>query len=289
MSQRQPDRGGTLFVVATPIGNLEDITLRALRVLKEVALVAAEDTRRTGNLLRHFEIQTPLLSLHEHNERQRAKAILERLGQGQSVALVTDAGTPGISDPGAELVRSVRDAGYPVTPVPGASAVSAALSVAGVSGEGFVFAGFPPSRSNDRKRWLSTVLTSRARAIVLFEAPHRVLRTLAEIGLRLGEQPILIGRELTKFHEEWLEGSADALMSKLETPKGEFVIVVPPATQATEAAVAPTDEEIGVLFGQIANTAGLLRRDALRETARQANIPVNHVYDALERLKKSGY
>jgi 16S rRNA (cytidine1402-2'-O)-methyltransferase len=109
MSQRQPDRGGTLFVVATPIGNLEDITLRALRVLKEVALVAAEDTRRTGNLLRHFEIQTPLLSLHEHNERQRAKAILERLGQGQSVALVTDAGTPGISDPGAELVRSVRD------------------------------------------------------------------------------------------------------------------------------------------------------------------------------------
>ena len=149
---------GTLFVVATPIGHLEDITLRALRVLKSVALVAAEDTRRTGNLLRHYDINTPILSLHEHNEEARVPKVLGRLDAGDSVALVTDAGTPGVSDPGARLVAAVRKAGFRVEPIPGASAVVTALSVAGISSDGFVFLGFPPIRSKDRKQWLTSLV-----------------------------------------------------------------------------------------------------------------------------------
>src|SRR5918993_3395259 len=144
---------GTLFVVATPIGNLEDITLRALRILKEVDLVAAEDTRRTGNLLRHYGIRTPLISLHEHNEHQRGEDLVQRLRAGSAIAVVSDAGTPSISDPGARLVRAARDAGLRVDPVPGPSAITAALSASGLNVDKFAFAGFPPVRSSDRKKW----------------------------------------------------------------------------------------------------------------------------------------
>src|SRR5688572_27582283 len=150
-----PNAPGTLFVVATPIGNLEDITLRALRVLREVDLVAAEDTRRTGNLLRHYQIATPLLSVHEHNETARIAEVIDHLRAGTSVALVSDAGTPGISDPGAMLVRAVRDAGLPVTPIPGPSALIAAISASGIATSRFVFAGFPPFRLNARTTWLT--------------------------------------------------------------------------------------------------------------------------------------
>ena len=159
---------GTLFVVATPIGNLEDITLRALRVLREVSLVAAEDTRRTGNLLRHYEIQTPLVSVHAHNERQRSALLVERLRAGDSVALVSDAGTPGISDPGAQVVRAVRDAGFRVEPIPGPSAVTAVLSASGLEFTQFAFAGFPPTRSKDRNIWFEWVgaIDHRARRLL---------------------------------------------------------------------------------------------------------------------------
>ena len=181
---------GTLFVVATPIGNLEDITLRALRVLRESALVAAEDTRRTGNLLRHYQIQTPLLSLHEHNEQRRAARIVERLQAGDSVALVSDAGTPGISDPGAGLVRSARDAGCRVEAIPGPSAVTAVLSAAGIQFERFVFAGFPPVRSKDRKLWFGWVASLESAPVVCFEAPHRIRKTLEDCRKYFGERPI---------------------------------------------------------------------------------------------------
>ena len=147
--------GGVLYVVATPIGNLEDITLRALKTLKTVQLVAAEDTRRTGNLLRHFEIEVPIISVHEHNEEARVQKILGRLAKGESVALVTDAGTPGVSDPGAGLVAAVRGAGFRIEPIPGASAVAAAISAAGIKSDGFTFMEFPPIRSKDRKLWFA--------------------------------------------------------------------------------------------------------------------------------------
>jgi 16S rRNA (cytidine1402-2'-O)-methyltransferase len=174
---------GTLFVVATPIGNLEDITLRALKVLKAVQLVAAEDTRRTGILLRHFDIEVPIISVHEHNERARVEKIVGRLSKGESVALVTDAGTPGVSDPGAALVGAIRGAGFRIEPIPGASAVAAAISAAGINSDGFAFLGFPPVRGKDRKQWFESLLSStRDRAAVFFEAPHKLRKTLKDLA-----------------------------------------------------------------------------------------------------------
>ncbi len=172
------------YVVATPIGHLEDITLRALRILKTVALVAAEDTRRTGNLLRHYDIHTPVLSVHAHNEHARVPKLIARLAAGESIALVTDAGTPGVSDPGAVLVAAAREAGLRIEPIPGASAVIAALSAAGLKTDGFVFLGFAPIRSKARKQWLETAAElSKARAVIFFEAPHRLHRTLEDLSI----------------------------------------------------------------------------------------------------------
>jgi 16S rRNA (cytidine1402-2'-O)-methyltransferase len=188
---------GVLYVVATPIGNLEDITLRALKVLKLVGLVAAEDTRRTGILLRHFGIDTRILSVHEHNEGSRVERVLGHLAKGESVALVTDAGTPGVSDPGAALVAAVRGAGFRVEPIPGASAVIAAISASGVASKGFTFLGFPPIRLKDRKQWFQELVSSsHGRAVVFFEAPHKIRRTLADLRI-LVKQPIIAAREIT--------------------------------------------------------------------------------------------
>ena len=199
---RARESKGVLYVVATPIGNLEDITLRAIKILKQVQLVAAEDTRRTGILLRHFNIDTPILSVHEHNERARINEIVGRLSRGESVALVTDAGTPGISDPGTTLVAAIRAADFPVEPIPGASAVVAAISASGVATNGFTFLGFPPIRLKDRKKWMADAVEgSRHRLVAFFEAPHRLRKTLGELSL-LVDRPIIIARELTKLHEE---------------------------------------------------------------------------------------
>jgi 16S rRNA (cytidine1402-2'-O)-methyltransferase len=277
---------GTLFVVATPIGNLEDITLRALRVLKEVALVAAEDTRRTGNLLRHYDIHTPLLSLHEHNEGARAPKLIHRLMQGESVALVTDAGTPGISDPGAQLVAAVRSAGLRVEPVPGPSAVIAAISAAGVKSDGFEFAGFAPIKAKARKQWFERLLAhSRDRAVVFFEAPHKLQRTLQELSL-LVKRPIFAARELTKLHEELVTGTPMELIRLFNQPIGEFTLVVPPGSDELPDSPAITDSQIHACFGQMADsTLSRSKRDSARLVAEQLNLSTKRVYDALERVK----
>ncbi len=281
---------GTLFVVATPIGNLEDITLRALRTLREVSVIAAEDTRRTQQLLRHYDIKTPLISLHEHNERRRTSDVLERLRRGESVALVSDAGTPGISDPGAILVRAARDAGLRVDPIPGPSAVTAVLSAAGLSFDRFVFAGFPPIRSNDRNRWLHWVESFPDVPVVCFEAPHRIERTLADLRSNLAKRPIIWAREVTKVHEEWLflsfDQSGDASNGQTSVPnaKGEFVLILAPQLR-TEVA-EPTDEQIALLFGQSTENDGLVgRKAAIRAVAQQLQISAKAVFDALERVK----
>ena len=271
---------GTLFVVATPIGHLDDITVRALRVLREVALVAAEDTRRSGNLLRHFDIPTRIVSLHAHNERSRAPQILTRLQQGDSVALVSDAGTPGISDPGAELVRLAREQGIRVEPIPGASAVAAAISVAGLEDTAFVFMGFAPVKSKDRKGWFANLVTFHSMAsVVCFEAPHRVIRTLEELG-DLVKQPILMFRELTKIHEETLQGTTAELIASLSTPMGEFTLVIPAAEAADPAplnvSVAELREQLGVL---IENGLGS-RRQAARALADKFGLSTKFVYEA---------
>lgn len=276
---------GTLYIVATPIGNLEDITLRALRTLKEVALVAAEDTRRTGNLLRHYGIDTPLISLHEHNEYRRAEDLLRRLHAGDSVALVSDAGTPGISDPGAKLVRTVRSAGLKVEPIPGPSAVTAVLSASGLSFERFVFAGFPPTRSKDRKKWFAWVSQLEDVPVVCFEAPHRVRRTLDEIGQILVDRPIIVARELTKLHEEWSFGALGSTKDPIPEAKGEYALIISPKNPTTEAVVDVPDQEIGRLFGQITENEGVTRRNAIRAVAQRLGLSANTVYAALERAK----
>ena len=219
---------GTLYVVATPIGNLEDITLRALRVLKEVGLVACEDTRRTRTLLTHFGIHVPVTSYFEHNKLAKGPAILKTLREGKSVALVTDAGTPGISDPGFLLVREAREAGIPVVPVPGPSAVVAALSAAGIPADTFVFDGFLPVKPGKRIHRLEA-LRDLDMTIVCYESPHRILAALEAIGHVFGQVEIVVARELTKQFEEIVRGTPAALRERFAagTVRGEFTLVIP--------------------------------------------------------------
>ena len=218
---------GTLFLVATPIGNLEDITPRALRVLSEVDVIAAEDTRHTRRLLEHFGIQATLTSLFEHNERARVPEILLRLRAGEDVAIVTDAGSPGVSDPGYPLVRAVVEAGLKVESVPGPSAVIAALQVSGLPTDAFLFAGFLPVKAGARRHKLEE-LHERRETIVAFESPHRIDKCLADLESIWGERPIALARELTKLHEEVLRGSAAEVRARLapERRRGEMVLVL---------------------------------------------------------------
>lgn len=218
---------GTLFLVATPIGNLEDITLRALRILGEVNLVAAEDTRRTRKLFDRFEIRTPLQSYHEHNKASRLPALLSSLEAGD-VALVSDAGTPGLSDPGYELVRAALDAGHAVVPIPGPSAPVAALVASGLSTEAFVFAGYLPRRAAERQRALRELADER-RTLILFETPHRLQASLRALAEQFGpDRPAALCRELTKLHEQILRGSLGELRERFqqERPRGEITLVI---------------------------------------------------------------
>ena len=219
---------GTLFVVATPIGNLEDITLRALRVLKEVDVIACEDTRRTRALLSHFDIHTPTVSYLEHNKLARGPQLLRQLAEGRSIALVTDAGTPGISDPGFMLVRDARAAGIPVVPVPGPAAVAAVLSAAGIPADRFVFDGFLPIKPGRRVNRL-TALRELETTLVLYESPHRILATLEAIGEVFGEREIVVARELTKQFEEIVRATPAAHRERLASAgvRGEFTVIIP--------------------------------------------------------------
>jgi 16S rRNA (cytidine1402-2'-O)-methyltransferase len=217
-----------LYVVATPIGNLEDLTLRALRVLKEVDLVACEDTRRTRGLLAHFDIHVPVTSYFAHNTLAKGEALLRALGEGKSVALVTDAGTPGISDPGFLLVRAARDAGIPVVPVPGPSAVIAALSAAGVPADRFVFDGFLPVKPGRRRHRLEA-LRALEMTIVCYESPHRILASLEAIAQVFGDAAIVVARELTKQFEEIARDAPARLREHFarREVRGEFTLVIP--------------------------------------------------------------
>ncbi len=205
---------GTLFVVATPIGNLEDITARALRVLGEVSLIAAEDTRRTAHLLARYAITTPTTSLHEHNEEKKGASLVERLRHGESIALVSDAGTPTVSDPGHRFIAAAIEAGIRVEPIPGPSAALAALAASGLPTDTFLFLGFPPIKAKDRLEWFDAV-RSATRTVVFFEAPHRIRATLEQLLAIVGDCQVAIGRELTKAHEELVRGPISTVMSEL--------------------------------------------------------------------------
>jgi 16S rRNA (cytidine1402-2'-O)-methyltransferase len=220
---------GALFIVATPLGNLKDITLRALEVLKESDLIAAEDTRRTHKLLSAYDLHIPLTSYHENNKIKKIPSLIERMKQGQRISLVTDGGTPGISDPGSELVREARREMIPVIPIPGPSALTCAISASGLPGDSFVFLGFLPRRKSRRKRILEEV-KDQTRTIVLYEAPHRIAELLREIQNVLGEREMVMARELTKVYEEILCGPISQLIEQISErkPKGEFCLLLSP-------------------------------------------------------------
>ena len=244
-----------LYVVATPLGNLRDITLRALDVLASADAVAAEDTRLTRHLLSHYEIRTQLLALHEHNEEQGALGIVKLLAEGKSVAYVTDAGTPAISDPGTLLVARVREAGLRVIPIPGPSAVTAALSAAGVSAAQFLFYGFLPSKAGARREVLAD-LSALTSALVFYEAPHRVLETLEDMVQACGsERRLVIAREITKmfesFHRCALGEAAGWLGEDANRLKGEFVLIVDGAPELHDAAAAESDRVLQILLGEL--------------------------------------
>jgi len=265
---------GTLYVVATPIGNLEDLTLRAVRVLREVALIACEDTRRTARLLQAHQISTPTTSFFEHNERWKGDRILRALREGRDVALVSDAGTPGISDPGFRLVREARAEGLAVVPVPGASAAVAALSVSGLPTDRFLFVGFLPARTHARRQALEGVAPQRE-TLVVYEAPTRVLATLSDMIELWGDRDAFLCREATKIHEEYVRGSLSALRASLaqrSEVKGEIVLVV-------EGAGEPTvpDADAETVYAALA-AEGLTRREAVKETARRLGLPAREVY-----------
>jgi 16S rRNA (cytidine1402-2'-O)-methyltransferase len=280
---------GTLYVVATPIGNLEDVTLRALRVLREVAVIAAEDTRRTARLLQHYSISTPTTSLHEHNEYARTPRLVERLLAGDSVALVSDAGTPAISDPGSQLVTAAHAAGVRVEPIPGPNAAVAALSASGIASDaGFVFSGFPPAKAVQRRKWLRA-FASEQRPIVIYEAPHRITATLSDIHYELGDRHIAIAREMTKAHENLVVRQISWWLEHLPPERGEFVVVIAPRSAVQERSVsAPTDSLLSQTFGRLTDSDGLDRRAALKETGRQHGVSARDVFNALERTKNLG-
>jgi 16S rRNA (cytidine1402-2'-O)-methyltransferase len=232
----------TLYLVATPVGNLEDITLRALRTLKECDVIAAEDTRHTGQLLRHFEISRPLISYFKFNESRRSEEILDRLGRGEKVALVTDAGTPGISDPGQRVVRAAIEAGFRVEAIPGACAAIIALAASGLPTDEFHFAGFLPHKSGQRARELQR-LAALPGTIVLYESPYRIEKLLAELAAAIPARQIAVGRELTKKFEEFWRGTAAEVAGTISkrTLKGEFVVLIAPVDEKSKL---PADNEV---------------------------------------------
>jgi 16S rRNA (cytidine1402-2'-O)-methyltransferase len=272
---------GILYVVATPIGNLEDVTLRALRLLRDVSIVAAEDTRRTARLLQHYSISTPTTSLHEHNEREKTPQLINRLLAGESIALVSDAGTPVVSDPGQTLIAAARAAGVVVESVPGPSAVMAAISISGLDAREFTFVGFPPNRSPDRKGWLDRVLRE-PRLVVMFEAPHRIIGCLTDIRAILGDSVrVAVGRELTKAHQELVIKPISELVEYFADPKGEFTILVPGDRTVAAQEPLPDPARIAVEFGELTKNKHLKRREALKVLAERYGVGVNTLYKLL--------
>ncbi len=272
---------GTLYIVATPIGNLEDMTFRAVRVLKEAAVIACEDTRHTRKLTEHFSIATPLVSYHEHNERDRTAELLTRLEAGETVALVSDAGTPLISDPGVRLVEQAAARGIAIVPVPGASALLAALSAAGLATDAFRFIGFPSAKASERRRQIEEWKLSRDTTI-LYEAPHRILATLEEMSEVLGpERRVVLARELTKLHEEFLRGTVAEVretLSRRPAVKGEITLLVAPAPEEPPPS-GPQDlpAEVAALVA-----AGVPRMDAIKQVAHRHGLGKRDVYRLIE-------
>jgi 16S rRNA (cytidine1402-2'-O)-methyltransferase len=275
---------GTLFVVATPIGNLEDLTFRALRTLREVDLIAAEDTRRTSKLLAHYDIQKPLLSLHEHNEALKSDHLIAKLAAGQNLALVSDAGTPTIADPGYRLVAAARNAGVRVVPIPGVSAVITAISGSGLPADTFTFLGFPPSGGLARDRWFERLATEPG-TVAFYESPHRIERTMDDLVEILVNRPCVLCRELTKLNEELVEWPNNNSLRA----QGEFVVVVGPGT--FEEVAEPEADNVAYFVGQVIEKLSLDESGAMALAATHFSMPAIKVRKLLKKgrilLKRS--
>jgi 16S rRNA (cytidine1402-2'-O)-methyltransferase len=267
---------GTLYVVSTPIGNLEDITLRAIRILKEVDVIAAEDTRHTRKLLNYYGISKPLISYWGEKERAKAEEVIGRLSTGNSVALVSDAGTPGISDPGSVLIKRAIEEDIQVVPVPGPTALIAALTISGFSTEEFVFCGFLPAKQSQRRKFLEELSLER-RTVVIYESPHRVLESMAEIADIFGERSMVLTKEITKLHEEVLRGTVSGVFASLGESKivGEYVLVIE-GNPGVESGHREGDaiKEIRSLMRK-----GLGRKDAVKRVAEQYGLSRKELYD----------
>ncbi len=273
---------GTLYIVSTPIGNLEDITLRAIRVLKEADLIAAEDTRHTQKLLSKYDIHTALTSYHDHNKEEKGPVLVARLLEGKSVALVSDAGTPGISDPGYFLINLAVDQHVPVVPIPGATAAIAALSISGLPTDSFVFEGFLPSKQTARRKRLEELRTEK-RTMVFYEAPHRIINAVEDMAAIFGDRKAVLTRELTKVHEEAIRGSFTAILEHLNkgSYKGEFTVIVHGAAEQPERQDVDTAEYLKNLMLH----RGLTKKEAIGVAAEELGLPKKDVYK--ESLKIS--
>jgi 16S rRNA (cytidine1402-2'-O)-methyltransferase len=266
---------GTLYIVSTPIGNLEDITLRALKVLKDVDVIAAEDTRHSSKLLTHFGISKPLISYWGEKEKIKTKEILDRLHAGQSVALISDAGTPGISDPGAVLIRKTFEEGIDVISVPGATALIAALSVSGLSTDEFTFIGFLPARKSQRRKVLKD-LAYEQRTLIFYEAPHRIIETLLDLEEIFGERKAAVIKEISKIHEEIIRGSIAEVFGKLEktTIAGEYVVVVEGRAEEERLTTDDALKEVSTLMKK-----GLGRKEAVKKVAEAYGLSKRDLYE----------
>ena len=273
---------GKLYIVATPIGNLEDITLRAINILKQVDLIAAEDTRHTLKLLNHLQISKPLISYHRHNEQTKKDILIQKLKQGQNIAIVSDAGTPGISDPGEEIIKQAIQENITIIPIPGACALINALICSGISTKEFVFLGFLPLNKKLRKGKLEEIKTE-TKTIILYEAPHKLKATLEDLKDNLENRQVVLARELTKIHEEFIRGTANELLQKIDNLKGEFVIIIEGAKPQEENKSTNLSLEEHYKYYE---NLGYSKKEIIKQIAKDKNTNKNEIYMYFTNGKK---
>ena len=268
---------GNLYIIATPIGNLEDITLRAIRILKEVDLIAAEDTRHTLKLLNHLEISKPLISYHRHNEEIRTEELIKELKTGKNIGLVSDAGTPGICDPGEEIIKKCIEETIKVVPIPGACAMINALITSGISTKEFIFLGFLPLNKKSRKEKLEEIKNAN-KTIILYEAPHKLKNTLNDLSDILQSREVVLARELTKIHEEYIRGTVKELMEKTDNLKGEMILIIEKNNKDNEEELNSLNNLTLEEHYNFYEKRGLNKKEIIKKIAKDRNVSKNEIY-----------